>query len=157
MGVITSALTKLYILGVADAAIANQADYEGLTAVEVGEIEDMGGFGDEANIVTFTALNNRRVRKLKGSFDGGNMELQLGRDLTDLGQAALKAAQAADDDYGFKVTFNDEGTGSPSSPTTVYFRAKVTSFTTSPGNADSILAAAATLAITSEFLEIAAV
>lgn len=154
MGVKTSAKAKLFIGAVADSNVDTVAEFEALSLQEVGLIETIGEFGDEANQITFTALNDRRVQKFKGSFDAGNVLLGLGRDLSDAGQAALKAAQALDFDYAIKIELNDGSSGSPSQNTTFYFRAQVMSFKTNIGSAEDITRASADLGINSEILEI---
>lgn len=157
MGVNTSALSKLFIGDVADDTVDTEGEFEALNLLAVGEIEDMGDFGDVANGITFTSLDDRRVRKFKGSFDAGNIGLTLGRDASDVGQASIRAAQATDFDHAFKITLNDGSSGSPSSPTTFYFRGKVMSYTTNIGNTDSIVRSTVDIAINSAILEIDAV
>lgn len=84
--------------------------YQADTYVEVGEIEDLGEFGDESQVINFTSLSDARVRKLKGPRDAGTMALQVGDDLTDAGQAELEAAEAQNLNYNFFVELNDKET-----------------------------------------------
>lgn len=74
---------------------------------EIFEIEDLGERGDSAEEITFTALNNRRVRKLKGPRDAGTQEIVCGRDPLDDGQQAMIAAEKTDFDYAFKAILAD--------------------------------------------------
>lgn len=153
MAVQTAAGAKLYI-GPADDSASSSGDYIGLSYDEVAEIEDIGEFGDSVNEVTFTALSDRRVRKFKGSFDAGTLELTLGRDPSDDGQGAMIDALASDDDYAFKVELNDaEGSGDP---TTFFFRGKVMSYTAQIGNTENVVRASASIAINSEIIEVPA-
>src|SRR5690606_15599883 len=62
---------------------------EGLTYVEVGEVESVGDYGDEASDVSFTGLSDGRVRHLKGAFDAGVMSIVVGLDAGDAGQVAM--------------------------------------------------------------------
>ena len=140
----------------------NGADTEALykadTYVDVGEIEDLGEFGDTFSSVTFTSLRDGRVRKYKGTADAGDLTLTVGLDNGDLGQAALKTAHKdrARGDYNIKVTLND---GDPDAvpavlPTTFYMRGKVMNNTVAPGAADNVVRRNVTIGINSEILEI---
>lgn len=158
MTVNTSALAKIYIGPVVNGnAVVTEGVYKPLTYVEIGEVEDIGEFGDKANNINFTALNNRRVRKFKGSFDAGNVSLTLGRDAKDTGQVAVKAAQVTDFDYAFKIVLNDASAGSPSSNSVIYFPAKVMDFGTNIGNVESITKRSVNLAIVQNPLEVVGV
>lgn len=131
----------------ATAIAAFQAD----TYSAVGEIEDIGEFGDSYNSVTFNALNDARVRKLKGSADAGNMTMTVALDSNDAGQAALLAA--LDDtvnDYNFKIVLNDAiTTGSGSGGTELYFYGKVMAFPVSPGSAETVVRRTLTVGVNS--------
>lgn len=97
--------------GLTDAAAI--AFFEGLTGwVEVEEIEDFGDHGDTSEIITFTAVSNRRVRKLKGARDAGTKNIVVGRDPLDAGQVAMAAADGTDFNYAFKVVHSDARTAS---------------------------------------------
>ena len=65
-----------------------EALYKADDYVDVGEIEDLGEFGDTFSSVTFTSLRDGRVRKYKGTADAGDLTLTVGLDNGDLGQAA---------------------------------------------------------------------
>ncbi|EPM82047.1 hypothetical protein A260_28286, partial [Pseudomonas syringae pv. actinidiae ICMP 19068] len=66
-----------------------EADYKQDVYVDVGEIEDLGEFGDTFSSVTFTSLKDGRVRKYKGTADAGDMTLTVGLDNGDAGQKAV--------------------------------------------------------------------
>lgn len=85
--------------------------FEALTGwKEVEEIEDLGDHGDSAEAITFTAIGNRRVRKLKGAKDAGTKNIVVGRDPLDDGQVALAAGEGTDFNYAFKVVHADART-----------------------------------------------
>lgn len=134
-------------------AAANAAAYALLAYVEIGEIEDPGEFGDEASTAEFTAVSDRRVRKLKTTFDAGTMQMTLGRDPSDTGQAAAIAALASDSNFAIKVELGDSGV---TNGTTFYFHAQVLSYRTQTGGADSIIKATCSLAINTAIIEVAA-
>jgi hypothetical protein len=156
MAVDTAAGSKFYI-GPVNSTAADSTAYEALSYTLVGEVESIGEFGDQYNPVTFTALDDRRVRKFKGSADAGTISLTIGHDSADTGQTNLDTALASDSDYAFKVTLDDAGTGSPSSPTTYYFRGKVMSTRVNPGDAENIVRVSAEVAINSAIVKVDAV
>lgn len=137
----------------ADSAIITAANL--LSWTTVGEVEDLGEFGDEASEITFTALANRRVRKFKGTFDAGTVTVQAGSDPADAGQLAMIAAFASDMDYPFRVTLNDKitnvGTG-----TTLYFVGKVMSKRRNVGDVENVVRQNFPVGINTEIIEVAA-
>jgi hypothetical protein len=153
MTVNTAAGTKVYI-GTVGAAIT-QLEFEADSYIEVGEVEDLGEFGDQAEEVNFTALANRRVRKFKGSFNAGTMAVTAGSDPADAGQLAMLAAFATDFDYNFKVELNDEVTEG-GTVTVLFFRGKVMSKQRNVGQVNNIVRQMFNVGINSEILEVAA-
>lgn len=139
---------------------AELADYEADTYVQVGEIEDLGEFGDTFNPVNFTALSDGRVRKYKGTADAGNMTLAVGLDSGDAGQNAVATAHKdrAKGNYNVKVTLNDgdPDAATPILPTTFYFGVKVMNNTVAAGSADNIVRRNMTFAINTDIIEIPA-
>jgi hypothetical protein len=134
---------------------SSPAEFEMDYFTEVGEVEDLGEFGDEANEVTFTSLANRRVRKFKGSFDAGNLEVVCGSDPADPGQADMIAAMASDLDFNFRVILNDQITLGGSG-TRLYFRGKVMSKRRNVGDVENIVRQTYTVGINTEIYEVAA-
>jgi len=127
-------------------------DFQGDSYTEIGEIEDIGEYGDQNELVTFTAINVGRVQKLKGTADAGDFALVVGADATDQGQAALIAAQAEKFSYNFKIVYDDAitlgGDGSEE-----YFRGLVMSKRRVSGTANNVLRRSFMIAINSEVLE----
>lgn len=162
MGVQTAALSKLFIgtalvvnFDLADATVAAAVEADTLT--EAGEVEDMGEFGDQAGVQNFTSIGDRRTRKFKTTFDAGTLQLTLGFDSADDGQAALVAALDSDLDYNFKVQLNDApGAASGDTPTLFYFRGKVTSNQRRVGSVDNVVRRVVGIAINSRVVEIPA-
>lgn len=140
-------------------AAETQAEFVADTYVEVGEIEDLGEFGDTFANVNFTALADGRVRKYKGTADAGDLTLTLGLDNGDAGQAAVKTAHAdrSKGDYNMKITLNDGNPAAlptPIAPTTFYMRGKVMKNTVASGSADNVVRRNVTVGINSDILEI---
>jgi hypothetical protein len=122
---------------------------------EVGEVEDLGEFGDESEAVTFASLQDSRVRKLKGTRDAGTIAVVCGADDTDAGQDDMVAAEASSLDFNFKILLNDQLTlgGTPSEH---YFRGKVMSKRLGVGSANNVVRRTFNVGINSEILEIPA-
>lgn len=126
--------------------------FEALTWTPVGEVEDLGEFGDEASEITFTALANRRVRKFKGTFDAGTVTVQCGSDPADTGQLAMIAAFASDLDYPFRIQLNDKLTNA-GTPTTLYFGGKVMSKRRNVGDVENIVRQTYPVGVNTEIIE----
>jgi hypothetical protein len=158
MAVNTAQGSKLYI-GSEDAndSVDTQAEYEAQSWTEIGEVEDIGEFGDQWNTTEFAALADGRVRRFKTTKDAGTLNLVVGFSSGNAGQAAVKAAFASKNNYTVKITLNDAGTGSPSSPTTFYFRAQVLGDRLVVGKNDNVVRKNIPLAINSDLIEVAAV
>lgn len=154
MAVYTSAESKVFIGGVATGT-ENQAAYEAKTWVEITEVSSIGAFGDAASEITFTAVSDRRVRKFKGSFNAGSMVLEMGVDEDSTGQDNLRAAQASDNDYCFRIDRNDNNAASPTDVTREYFNGKVMDFVVSIGTAEQITTATSTIGINTAIVKVA--
>lgn len=142
MTAMTSAGT---ILGISSAAplTFNEAGFEALSFTDIGEITDItGDIGRVYNLVTHNPLATRATQKFKGSYNSGSVSISLAIDRADAGQILAKTALTSDADYSFKITFQDG--------TVTYFRGKVMSFPTTPGNVDSITAGTITIEITAD-------
>lgn len=135
-------------------------EYEADTYVDVGEIEDLGEFGDTFNPVNFTSLANGRVRKYKGTADAGNMTVTVGLDNGDAGQKSVAVAHKdrSKGNYNIKVTLNDGDPGATPAilPTTFYYGVKVMNNTVAPGAADNVVRRNITLGINTDIIEIPA-
>lgn len=151
MTVNTASGATLWIGTTQSAAV--QADFEADSFIEVGEVEDGGEFGDESESITFTSLQDGRVRKFKGPRDAGTMTIVCGDDPSDEGQDAMVAAEATIFDYNFKLQLNDAltlgGEGS-----IYYFRAKVMSKRVNVGNVSNVVRRTFNLGINSAIIEI---
>ena len=139
MTVRTSAGTTLHTVAGAPATF-DVVGYEALSWVAVGEITDLGEFGREYALVTHQPLGNRATQKLKGSFNEGTINAQLGLDTDDAGQVLMKAAVNSDSAYSFKVTTQNGDV--------YYFRGMVMSFKVGVGSVDTVTAATCTIELT---------
>jgi hypothetical protein len=135
-----------------------ETEYKADTYVDIGEVEDLGEFGDTFSSVTFTSLRDGRVRKYKGTADAGDLTVTVGLDNGDAGQNALKVAHKdrSKGDYNIKITLND---GDPDAtpvinPTTFYLRGKVMNNTVAAGSADNVVRRNVTIGINSDIIEL---
>lgn len=152
MGVNTASGVQVFI-GTTTAA-ENLSQYLTDTYTEVGEVEDLGEFGDESEEVTFASLANARLQKLKGVRDAGTLALICGHDDSDTGQDALIVAEADDTlDFNFKVILNDKLTlgGTPSEH---YFSGKVMGKRLGVGTVNNVVRRTFNIGVNTEILSI---
>lgn len=153
MTIFASSGAKLFIGGQNSHRDTVLADYQADSYIEVGELEDLGEFGDQSDDITFTALSDGRTRHLKGPRDAGSMPIVVGDDMTDDGQAAMEAAEASPLDFNFKVVLNNAtsvgGQGSQH-----FFIGKVMSKRRNVGNATNVTRKNYTVGINSAITEV---
>ena len=131
----------------------SQAEFETDTYTEVGEVENLGEFGDQANIITFASLADTRVRKFKGARDAGTMDVVVGDDPLNAGQDAMVAAEGQPNDYNFKVELNDP-TSLSGTPSVFYFRGKVLSKRMNVGDVNNVVRRTFQVGVNSAIVEI---
>ena len=117
------------------------------TYTAVGDVSEMGEYGAEYALVTFTPLATRVVQKYKGSVNYGALAIQMALYRSDAGQTILDAASVSDSSYSFKITHQD---GSDD-----YFTGKVMSFKTNVGAADNIKMASVAIEVDSAQVPVA--
>lgn len=146
MAIHKTAGTKLFISPTAvNPDTVNALDVAGAIAffetindwVEVEEIEDLGEFGDSSEAITFTAIANRRVRKLKGPRDAGTQTIVVGRDPLDDGQEAFINAEATDYNYPVKIELDDARTPDYSK-SVIFYAGQVMRKPTNLGNVTAV-------------------
>lgn len=162
MAIHTNAGTKVFISPVAvDVDAINAMDdvaaiayFAGINDwIEVEELEDTGEFGDTAEAITFTALNNARVRKLKGPRDAGTQTIVAGRDPLDDGQEAFMTAQGTNFNYAIRQQFNDARSPSYSN-SEVYYAGLVMGAPTNGGNVSNVVRRTFTVGINTAVWEV---
>ena len=115
----------------------------------VGEVRNIGDFGRVYNQIEHSVLSDRNVQKFKGQRDDGTLEVELGYDAADTGQAALKTALDSDSDYNIRITLNDASSVSGSHGTLFHMKAKVMQEVKMLGDANNIVRSKVVLAIKS--------
>ena len=113
------------------------ATLEGLTYVEIGNVESIGEFGPQAQDVSFTPLKGPSVQHLKGAVDNGMLPIVVARDPLDEGQIDLAAASATKFEYSIKIVLADEADANDT-PTTFYCRGPVFSARNNVGGANDV-------------------
>lgn len=151
-GIFTTAGTTVEIGGVKDPKSTDfvAADFNGQSWINIGKINSIGSFGDQAAEVTFDLLSENRTQKLKGTRNAGNIELVCGLVSDDDGQEALRLAEKTIYDYAFRVTFNDAKPGGQ--PSRRYFIAKVLQAREQLDTANNVVRLVATLGINSNIV-----
>lgn len=118
MAIFTTAGAKVYIGGVLAPNFGSPVTTTTFTAqtwAAIEPLENIGSLGDTSNEVTFNAIADARIHKLKGSRDAGTLEMVAGIDYGNAGQIAVLAAEASPSSYAFRIVFNDAPpSGTPS-------------------------------------------
>lgn len=149
MPIFATAGAKLFIGGAftdpgEDIAVA---DFTAETWVEIKDVESLGTLGDTATEVTIETIGQSRTRRLKGTRTAPPMEVVCAINYSDPGQIAVIAAEKTEDDYAFKVEFNDAPSGG--TPSERYFFGKVASASEAYDTANSIMKLNATIWVNS--------
>ncbi len=140
MTVATTAGTTIAVSASAPATY-DSSGYGALSFTTVGEVTNLGSFGREYALVTHNPIGTRATQKYKGSYNEGQIAMEVGLDTDDAGQDLLYTAATSDSNYSFKVTAQNGDV--------YYFIAKVMSFKRNFGGVDQITSATITLEITS--------
>jgi hypothetical protein len=150
--VVTASGTRVFIGVQVASTVDTIAEFQATSVwTEIGLVESVGQYGDQANSVKFEALGDGRVRKSKGARDAGTLAIVCGHDPTDVGQAALIAAEATNLNYSFKVILPDAPVGY--SDTIQYFRGLVMGKQLNVGNNENIIRNNFSVEINSEIFE----
>lgn len=140
--VMTGLDVRVFIGPVAASSVDTLAGFvtldTGSAFVEIELVESLDAYGDTSGEVTFNALKDGRTRKAKGSRNAGSPTLTVGYDFSDLGQAALRAAQETNSKYAFKVVIPNR-LAAPGDDQIDYFRALVLSDPKNVGNTDTVI------------------
>jgi len=140
----------LYVAAIPLASIngLTSASFTGLVYTEVGFVENLGEFGRQFEKVTFVSIADARTLKLKGPYDDGTLQLGLGSDISDAGQALLFTdSQNVDQNtYPFHVTL----VGADPAFSDIYFGGKIMSFRFNLGAANSVVRATVSIEVNTQ-------
>lgn len=91
------------------AADLNQAAFEALAFVAVGNVGNIGEMGTTTNILNYDTMTDSVSDKAKGISNAGDPDIECARVVGDAGQVAMRAAAATNFVYAFKLE-RDDGT-----------------------------------------------
>jgi hypothetical protein len=135
---------------------ADAAAYAALSFTEIGDVQSIGEYGDEARILTADTLQDNRTFKAKGTRDAGTVPLICLDRPDDTGQQALNTAEAANAGmYAFKVTLPNK-LSSGGTDQIDYFCALVSSKRLNVGDTNNIVKRGWNLAINTKITTTAA-
>ena len=122
---------KLFVCETPQPTELNQAQFEALTYVEVGDVGSIGETGTATNILTYDTLADEVSQKQKGLSNAGDPVIELARNPTDVGQIAIKAMALTKFKYAFKIEDADKPQASYTN--TIRFQRGVVAGPTNPG------------------------
>lgn len=120
-------------------ATYNGAGFGAKTYTAVGEVSNLGDTGRTYEDVSYNTLGERGTVHLKGTYDEPETTFEMIADRGDAGQILVKAASESDDDYSFKVAYQNGDID--------YFAGKVFSFVTVGGEANTVRTVSANIRI----------
>jgi hypothetical protein len=148
---------KIYIGAASMAAPSDDLDASDFAAVSWVQIKDwtnMGAIGDSAALISTDVIDRARTVKQKGTKNAGSMQNTFAINADDAGQIALIAASNSQNNYPFKIEFNDEPEGG--TPTEKYFVGLVMSAQEQGGGANTARLLAGTIEVNSNVVTVPA-
>jgi hypothetical protein len=135
---IQAAVTTLIALSATRPVTFDAAGYTDtdLTWTTIGEVETVGEHGPQAEVITFTSVNDGVVQKLKGSVNHGTMNLTIGHVPSDAGQILALAAMSSQNPYSVRITY--PLAGAEVTAEKHYLDALITSFRWIDGTANDV-------------------
>lgn len=141
-------------------ATYDAAGYDALTWLEVGMIENVGEFGPDATIGTFTPLNTGVACKFMGTTDNGEITLSIAKTANDAGLAALIARQGNPESIAMKIQLSKVGTTTgghtiPAKHQRYFFPGLVKGARNTVGTGDDVVKVSTALVINGAIIEAA--
>ena len=142
MAIMTNAGASLAVSATAPGTYDNNATtgYPSLVHTLVGEISNIGEFLRQYELVTFNDLASRGTRKLKGTYNNGQITPSIALDFDDAGQAILETARDSDGPIACVVTLQDG--------TEYHFMGLVMAFRPNVGEPNAITMATCSIEVT---------
>jgi hypothetical protein len=135
--VFATAGSKVYIGPTYSSTVDTVTEFAALSYTIINGVSTIGEFGDTKTVINFDVIDESRVRKTKGTSNGGALSLVMALDDTDTGQTNLKTAFDSPNAYAFKVEFNDKLTTSGTNSLAMFY-GKVTSYAYTMGGANDV-------------------
>lgn len=133
-------------------ATEDQAGYEALSFVNVGEVIDIPEYGPTVQVVTSEPLATGITQKFSGFVDFGSLSYGLELDVEDAGQNILEDGVPVPPNqftpHSFRVTFPDG--------TVEYYHGGIFSYTRAPGSANSMIGSTVQVEINSKIVRVLA-
>jgi hypothetical protein len=153
MSIATSAGSTIAIGPVTTAPYLTPGGYAALPWVVIGSIQNLSEFGDQSNVISYDSMPQRRIRKVKGSDDSGQLIISCANDPLDRGQLAMIAARGSTKNFAFRVCVVDQA--DEDDPNSVfYFIGKVIAARFSVGDAQSVLMRTFSIELDSVVMEV---
>ncbi len=127
-----------------------------IDGTEIGDLDQIGTFGGQSQVIKHTPINDGTVYKKLGSRDNGTLQLQGAYVPADAGQVAVKAAFDGRTTNTFTIELDNAVTPSTGHGTKFSFQGVVTSFQVGASGADNKVQLTATLEITGDITMTAA-
>lgn len=153
--IFTATGTKIFIGPSVTNTTDTAAEFAALSWTEIGLVESIGEFGDQASMVTGAVIGDGRMRKAKGARDAGELAISVFHAGDDVGQQALEAAEATYNNYAFKVVLPNRLTVSGTDEIR-YFRGLVASKRLNVGGNDNLVKDTYNVAVNSPIVVVAA-
>ncbi|GGF24329.1 hypothetical protein GCM10011321_14630 [Youhaiella tibetensis] len=130
---------RAYICTTPQPNVLNQAAFEALAWVEIGNVGAIGESGTQTNVVSYDELATDVTQKGKGISNAGDPTIECARNPTDPGQVALRAAAKTNFNYAFK--FEDKDAPDADHTNSIYYNRGLVTGPTRPNgrNEDFIL------------------
>lgn len=84
-----------------------ESDFTSQTWVQIKGVESLGSLTDTFAEISADFVDGERTKRIKGSRDGGVMDFVVALNPEDAGQIALRTAFESEDNYAFKLVFDD--------------------------------------------------
>jgi len=123
-------------------ATFDQVGYDALTFNPVGEVTNIGEFGEEVNLVTHNPLSTKVTEKGKGSRNRGTLNPSMALDQDDAGQSDMETSLEGDGPAWISITLQ--------SGAVFYLEVLVMSFKVNIGGVDDIVTATSSLEVTAK-------
>ncbi len=112
-------------------ATYDSVGFAALTYTAIGEVSSAPGSGGKTfEDVSYTVLGVRATKHLKGTSDQAEQTMEVIDDRNDAGQTLAKAALESDNEYAFKVVYNNGEID--------YFQGLVTGYEGAGGDSNAI-------------------
>jgi hypothetical protein len=141
---------------VTSSAADTLTELEALTGwVAIGNVERIGARGATSASVTGNVITENLTRKAKGVRNNGNAQVVCFTDDADAGQVAMRAAEATNFKYAFKISPNDRP-GPSGTDSIQYFRGLVMSAEDSELTSDGLVRTTFGVEVDGEIFRVAA-